>query len=129
MVEPVETAPDFYLSSSEYETWREVRKCFVLGKLRGPRPRGCWWIRVEPSVPGSIAGWGPDVSELVLAERYEEEDIARMTDAPVLVYVCRITNPEAIRRGIVEEDDVKLVTWAEVAKRPEFLPTESRRRS
>jgi hypothetical protein len=63
--------------------------------------------------------------ELVLMERYEGEDIGHLADEPILVYVCRIVDTEAVRTGIIREDDVHLVTWAEVARQPESLPTES----
>jgi hypothetical protein len=115
--------PDFYLSSSEYETWSEIRRCFVLDRLQGPRPRGYWWVKVEPPVPASTCGTTNDVTELVLAERYREDNIASLGDQPVLVYVCIILNHEAVENRVIEPTDIRLVAWAEVAQLPSSLPT------
>lgn len=113
---------EFYISSSEYETWRDVRKCYVIGKISGPRERGYWWIKVDPPIPATVCGGTEDADELVLAERYKEDDLSKLGDEAILVYVCRIVNSEAVRKKTIREEDIDLVAWAEAAIRPDLLP-------
>jgi hypothetical protein len=113
---------EFYLSSSEYETWQDVRKCRVIEKISGPRERGYWWIKVDPPVPATLCGGTEEVEELVLAERYKEDDLSKLGDEAISVYVCRILNSEAVRNKEIKEEDIDLVAWAEIALRPDLLP-------
>lgn len=108
--------PDFFISSSEYEAWDKPLACYVLGRIKGPRTRGYWWVRVEPPVPGYLCGSPFPVSELILAERYKDDDLADLSDEPVTVYVCFIKNHQAVEKGLIQEEDVDLVAWADVTK-------------
>lgn len=121
MIDALKQRPDFYISSSEYDTWRDVREGYVLGHLRGPRPTGYWWVEVRPSGPGT----GPvgEASEAVLAERHKGCDLSTLGDEPMAVYVCRILDHTAVEQGTIEADDIELVTWAEVARLPSLLPS------
>ena len=78
-------------------------------------------MEVDPSLP--ILG-RPDVSEVVLAERHAEDDLESLGDRPISVYVCTIEDREAADRGTIDEDDIHLIGWAEVARLPSLLPTE-----
>ncbi len=115
--------PDFYLSSSEYDSWSEVRECFIIKHLDGPRSRGYWWVKVQPAVPGSICGTTSDVTDLVLAERYREDNIVKLGDKAILVYVCIVLSHDAVESGVIQEKDIKLVSWAEVVRLPSILPS------
>ncbi|MDZ4224526.1 MAG: hypothetical protein U1D33_01320, partial [bacterium] len=55
-------------------------------------------------------------SELILAERYKDDDLADLSDEPVTVYVCFIKNHQAVEKGLIQEEDVDLVAWADVTK-------------
>ena len=59
----------------------------------------------------------------MLAERYREDDLRNLQRGPITVYVCRIVNPTAVQNGRIEEADIDLVAWAEVANSQEDLPT------
>jgi hypothetical protein len=113
--------PSFYLRSSEYDTWSALRACWKLGSVAGPRPRGYWHVRVDPPVPGSLCGSMTDQTELLLAERYAGMDLETLGDQVAPVYVCAIRNPSAVGRGVVSEQDMELVAWAEVARDPAAL--------
>jgi hypothetical protein len=81
-------------------------------------------VSVVPPVPGATCGASGLVTELVLAERYLEDDLAQLADRAIVVYVCTILNHAAVERGVISPEDIHLVAWAEVARRPELLPTQ-----
>ena len=64
----------------------------------------------------------PDQVEVLLAERWLGADLGALRDDEVTpVYVCVILNSEAVRRHVVAEEDMRLVSWAEVARNPSLL--------
>jgi hypothetical protein len=108
--------PSFYMALDL------VRPCWVLGRIAGPRPTGYWHVRVEPPISGSLMGFMPDQDEAILAERHAGTDLGRMDETTVVsVYVCAILNRAAVARGVITEDDVRLVAWADVSRDPSRL--------
>ncbi len=112
------------MSSVEYEAIRDVRKCFILGHVKGPRKRGYWWVAVQPPLPFVPYGDDVNTSEVILAERWEDTDISDLKNDFTAVYVCKILNRQAVQNGVIEERDIQLAAWAELARNPSLLPSE-----
>ena len=112
---------DFFMASRDYRGWESTRGCRVVRHLAGPRANGYWLVEVSPPVPPSVAGTHDEVAQLVLAERHAGDNLSALADKSVAVYVCIPVNEAAIGLGVIGEDDVRLVAWADVARDPALL--------
>jgi len=115
--------PDFFLSSPDEEVLKDVRACFLLGRIFGTRKGGYWRARVIPAV--CVTGQ-PDVTEVILAEVGASAAISKLRAEPVSVYVCVIRNIAAVERGRIKEEDITLIARGEVALLPSALLSEQR---
>jgi hypothetical protein len=118
---------EFYLNFDTGELYTPpdvIRKCRLLANIKGPRPQGYWLVSVTPPVP--VLGT-EDITELILAERHQGDDLSKLENKWILVYVCRILNPAIITEKALSMDDIEMLDWALIAKRPELFPIREKR--
>jgi hypothetical protein len=125
----VDVEPDFWLgdrSESEITDFDgRLRRCFVLGRLavardtppERPLPTQLW-VRLDPPLELFDAIY----EEVVLQARHVGRDVADLGDQSISVYVSEILSGEAFERGEVQPGALHLLTWADVARDPAFLP-------
>lgn len=65
-----------------------------------------------------------DLAEVVLAERGAMDDLSRLGSESITVYVCAIRNPDTVERREIDEKDIEMLGWADVARVPSLLPSE-----
>ena len=111
----VSTAPDFYLISSEGYGLDSPRKCWKRKPIKLPKRDDLMLVTVMPPIiyksPEGIQG---QLSEVVLAARHVGYSINSICEWPFYVHVAKI-NPLAIAvEGVVSDDDIETIAWAEL---------------
>jgi hypothetical protein len=129
-----DAAPNLWLGErSEYTTTDfdgRLRRCHVLGRLTaetadnsggsidGPRRTTHLWVRLDPPLV-----LGDDrFEQVVLQARHVGDDIDRLGDGSISVYLFEIRSKEGLDRGHVRPGALRLLVWADVARDPAFLP-------
>lgn len=128
----IDAQPDFWLGErSEYATTDfdgRLRRCHVLGRLKSQpatpsqaeerSPTTLLWVRLDPP----LALDGDEFEEVVLQARHVGNDVARLGDSSISVYVCEIRSKEGFERGHITPSSIRLLAWADVARDRAFLP-------
>ena len=96
----------------------EGRACSVLGQIKGMTANGLLWISVVPP----LFPEDKECSEVLIAPRLKGLGFDEMSKQDVPVYILKILNRDAVLAGAVEEHDVRLQWWGEVAKERRLLP-------
>jgi hypothetical protein len=109
---------DFYISSEEHQFMLEGRECSVLGHIKGMARDGLLWVRVAPPVFPE----DKENSEILIAPRLKGLGFDEMSKQDVPVYILKILNYDAVLAGAVQDKDVRLQWWGEVAKDRKLLP-------
>jgi hypothetical protein len=110
--------PDFYISSEEHQFMLEGRACSVLGQINGMTSDGLLWIGVVPP----LFPEDKERSEILITPRLEGLGFDEMSKRDVPVYILKILNRDAVLAGAVQDKDVRLQWWGEVAKDRKLLP-------
>lgn len=108
--------PDFYLFSTEgYHLNDQVRHCFMRQRLHSDRPDGFLLCDISPPLIGQQFGLGEeDISQVLMAIRYEGSSLFPISEWPLDIYVLRIINEHVHRQLEIKTEDYELIGLAEL---------------
>ena len=107
--------PDFYLTSSEHRSLKDVYACYKSRRLTNGHPDGYMLCEVSPSIVGQPYGLGEeDLDSIVIAGRHAGHSIFAVTEWPVYVHVGRVTAGLALDQFTIAEGDIETIAWAEI---------------
>jgi len=109
--EPILGGPPepFFLSSLESARFSGVFRCDLASRVALPTGRHGLRVTVSPAAPGQDLGFPQGVSELILFNRFEGDDLWQLDGSPVFVSVC-ITSD----RGATLRDVPEVIAWGEI---------------
>ena len=127
-----DSAADLWLGErSEYNTTDfdgRLRRCHILGRLTSEAPETgtlvrppsttLLWVRLDPP----LVLHGGRYEEVILQARHVGNDVDRLGDTSISVYVCEIRSREGFEHGRISPGSIHLLAWADVARDPAFLP-------
>jgi len=107
-----------YLSSLDSTRFLPVRRCRVVRHTRLETGRDVLLIEVSPAVVGQDFDRAADITELVVAARFEGSTVCPMTKFPLFVYIA--VPPEAYD-GVapLRVDDLLVIAWGELYRTEE----------
>lgn len=112
-------APDFYLTAAgEYGPLAGVRACWAGERLRDDYRDDYMQITIEPPLIGQPFGLGQkDITELLIASRWEGLGLYPVNRWPLSVYVIRIIDYSILQAKYFRKDQIQLIAWAMLYKR------------
>lgn len=100
--------PDFYLSSTDSNTFEEPRKVFRIKRLSSESRDDLMLIGIDPPLIGQPYGLGgEDIYKLIIATRHQGETLYPIKRWPVFVHVARILAGDPEKQDIIENKNVK----------------------
>jgi hypothetical protein len=107
--------PDFYLTSSDSDTFEEPRKCFQIKRLCSETRDDLMLIRIDPPLIGQPYGLGgEDIYKMIIVTRHQGETLYPIKRWPVFVHVFRILSGDLEARDVIKNKDLKSIAWAEL---------------
>jgi hypothetical protein len=124
----MDVRPDFFLDPTEDGNLRELRACWVRGRLKDDRGTEYLVVAIAPPLVGQEYGLGgEDISSVLLSPRHKGHSLFPITAWPEFVYVARFLDEPIPVSATVTDDQVELILWgvlhrtkteAEAARRP-----------
>lgn len=110
--------PDFYLTSSEASPTLVPRLCWIVDKLwSDEREENFLRIRIDPPIIGKHIGIDQEfINEVVIATRHKDTNLDPVSELPLTVYVCYISNSQIINIGHVSSRDLRIILIGEIYK-------------
>jgi hypothetical protein len=107
--------PDFYMTSSESNELKQLRKCYRIKRFHAPRRDDYLLIHISPPFEIRENGIiGDQISELIIATRHKGVSLFPIVQWPVSVYVLRVVNKNPTELDKIEDDELALIGWAEI---------------
>jgi hypothetical protein len=107
--------PDFYMTSSEDDNFKQLRKCYRVKQIHTSRRDDYLLIQVSPPFIDSKTGDSSDpIDHLIIASRHKGVLLSSIRKWPVAVYVLRslIDNPD--QGDNLKDTELELLGWAEI---------------
>ncbi|WZH38264.1 MAG: hypothetical protein PIR02_06245 [Microbacterium enclense] len=99
----------FFLSSLESARFSGLFRCDLASRVALSTGRHGLRVTVSPAARGQDLGFPQGLSELVLFNRFEGDDLWQLDDYPVFVSICIASDPGATLREVPE-----VIAWGEV---------------
>jgi len=110
--------PDFYMSSCEYDLFREPRTCYVIKRFRGGKSAEFLLVRIEPPIPaGEVEGYDRAITEVAIKPRHVGVSLFPITKCPVYVHVALPVVEGIDYRSSVVDTEIGVLypeVWAEL---------------
>ena len=106
--------PTFYLSSMESARFSHVFACELEGNESTPNGRHGLRVKISPAAEGQDMGQPQGLSEILLFNRFEGDDLWRIIEFPVFVSICLAQDPGATSTGFPD-----VIAWGEIYRSAE----------
>ena len=107
--------PDFYLASTEGYGMEEPRRCWRIRRLATANRDDLLLIKINPPLLGQKYGLGDnDINFVVVATRHQGGSLFPINQWPVYVHVAILLMDYSTIVGILQDDQIKPIAWAEL---------------
>ncbi len=111
------TSPDFFLDPTDDGDNRELRACWIQGRLRDSSRDDYMLVSIEPPLIGQPYGLGDrDIARVLLSTRHEGKTLFPVTEWPAFVYVIRIVDEAILETRTFSSDQVQMIRWGVLHK-------------
>ena len=91
------------------------RTCRLLARVSAVERDDYWLAEIDPPLRGQAFGLGGrDISEVIIATRLKGHSLFDNSDAPIPVYVARITDPSVVVNKKIMPGQIELILWGAV---------------
>ena len=105
-------SPDFFLDPTEDGDSRELRACWICGRLRDSIRDDYMLVSIEPPLIGQAFGLGGvNIARVLLATRHVGKTLFPITEWPAFVYVIRLLDETIIEKRTFSADQVEMIRW------------------
>jgi len=105
--------PDFFLDATETGDPRELRACWLEGRLRDSSRDDYMLVRIDPPLIGQPYGLGDrDIERVLLATRHAGRTLFPVTEWPAFVYVLRVLDDTVLKTKMFSANHVQMIRWA-----------------
>ena len=107
--------PDFYLTSSEHRSLKDVYACYKTRRLTNGHPDGYMLCEIKPAIVGQPYRLGAeDLDYILIASRHAGHSIFAVAEWPVYVHVARVAVGLAVDQFTISKNDIETIGWAEI---------------
>jgi hypothetical protein len=111
------TPPDFFLDPTDNGDYRELRACWIEGRMRDSARDDYMLVKIDPPLSGQPHGLGEcDISEVLLATRHAGKTLFPVSEWPAFVYVIRIADEGILQTKTFSKDQVEMIRWGVLQK-------------
>jgi len=71
-------------------------------------------IKIEPPLPFYLLNTQNDVSEVIIATRFEGDTLFPISNLPLSVYVCDFASERITEDGFINSDNLRIIDWGEI---------------
>jgi hypothetical protein len=108
------TMPKYYLSSLDSYALEFVRTCDFVAFMQFDTGKVCAVAVVDPPISGQQFGLDRDVTEVVLTNRHEGDDLKNIAEFPCFVHVARPLVPDIRSQNVVTVSNLENLAWGEL---------------
>jgi len=103
---------DFFLISAETEPSLAPRECAIVGRLQLAGRDDLAVVEVSPPIKkGTYGNPFGEITELILAARWEGTSLFPPSKWPLAVFICQFREPEIRIQGPVSTKDIEILSW------------------
>jgi hypothetical protein len=105
----------FYMTSSEFESLRPVRRCQPIRRVRWGARDDWMLVEINPPLAGQSLGLGgEEVTQVALTTRHQGTSLFPIDRWPVYVHVALSPTGHTDQSGAIEREPVEAFGWAEI---------------
>lgn len=110
----------FYLVSTELREAYEPRACHIIRRLRSELRDDLALVEIDPPLPRNTYDTEDEISQLILATRHEGTTLFPISNMPLPVYICRISDDVDLKQEVVQSGDISIIDWGEIISGVKF---------
>ena len=102
---------DFCLVSTELREPYPARQCRLVRRLRSELRDDLALVDLDPPLARHVYDTRDDVSQVILAARFEGASLFPVTAWPLAVYICSLKDQTEVRGTVIASTDLAILDW------------------